>query len=217
MVENKPTIYDAPTVYNLGGNGGGGGDLPEGYLELIYIFANGINSTINFPAGIFEIAKDDTIILKFSNCRINSNTYNFRAIDCYNSSLNKMIYFAIDEISGNNRYSGQWGTSYTGISTTGVNAYTYVDYICEMKSNENISINGTLYNWNREPISATMRSINVREGNFSKYYRIQIKNNGGQIKFDFVPCKRILDNIAGFYEKTTKTFISSGWAAGLPK
>lgn len=35
MVTNEPTIYNTPTVYNLGGNGGGGGEgLPPNYASI---------------------------------------------------------------------------------------------------------------------------------------------------------------------------------------
>lgn len=43
-IQNKPTIYKAPTVYNLvggGGGGGGGAFLPDGYRKVSYIQTDG--------------------------------------------------------------------------------------------------------------------------------------------------------------------------------
>lgn len=195
----------------------GGGELPDEYKRLLFIAkAAGASTTVNFPSNTFYIDSSDTIILKFANQRINTSQFYFTVIRAYNSSLNKLIQFYIDEASSKNRYNGQWGTLYYGIATSNVDCYTYQDYEVVMKSTEQIKINGVSYNWNREQIGAYINQISSNQGNFSKYYSIQIKDSSDGIKFNFVPCVRIADSVPGLFEEKTQTFVDfTGWTPGI--
>lgn len=47
----KPSIYNAQSVYNQGGGGGGGGGLPDGYTQVQYIY--------NSSKGVITVTLDE--------------------------------------------------------------------------------------------------------------------------------------------------------------
>ena len=61
MVYNEPSVYKAPSVYNMAGGGGGGG-IPEGYTQCAYFeFLQNNVSVYNDNNGFFtDVSKTDT-------------------------------------------------------------------------------------------------------------------------------------------------------------
>ena len=95
MINNKPTIYDTPTIYKTGAGGGGGGEI-RNLIYYTYFTSNDVNkdnakigSTINYENT--SIVSDT--INDFNTSPINFLSYNTAdSASSYITSINKKIY-----------------------------------------------------------------------------------------------------------------------------
>ena len=155
MVTNKPTIYNAPTVYKMGGNGGEISELPDisvngkifknffpysTYVDRDNIDSNFVlrnyctaaNPIILFGGSNFQLAENDTFDIQFCVSRPSFSTN-------YSSVFGSMSYW-YDNISMDfGQVTGTIKKLFVGIPrSTSPNTWTDPIIIDDIKVSENI-------------------------------------------------------------------------------
>lgn len=206
--KGKNTSFKDIPSYLIGKNNGG---LPSEYQEVEYIENSG---TQYINTGITP-GKNYKFEIKFMDTTAENSFYATGA----RASSSGTIYYGIN------------GSSVTGnilVSSTTINsgAYRMKNYIYECSANFNEDKTGTAYlkclttddeftgtqnavlpnNYTYKVMLFAVRSANI-VNSMRLYYFKQWRN--GDLMRDFVPCYRKADNVAGLYDKVTKTFYTN--------
>lgn len=213
MIENKPTVYNAPTIYKLGGSGGGGGgDLPEGYTRANYARSNG---SVGLGFTDLSVNYNDKFVIEIDLQTVQQGSLGFVA---YAGSLNLYPDIGIiDNLFFMPRYS------YNGNTTSGTNWLDYssgglIKITCNKRYciiDHDLSNYHKTINRNTTASDAAITSLKLFAWNAGGYnypfagtiysFKIYDKDNPDKLNADFVPC-RDENNVLGFYEKVSGQF-----------
>lgn len=212
----KPGIYKGAGIYKIGAEGGGGGDLPEGYTQAIYGRTNG---SVSLEFTDLNVNYNDKFVIELDL----KTLQNIGSLGFYATAGSMYIYPDSGSISGSSfipRYS------YNGITTSSTNWLDYsngglIRITCNKRyctidndlSNyhKTIDRNTTatdviidklgLFSWSSggkpHPFDGTIYSLKVYD-----------KDNPDKLNADFVPCSNE-NNVLGFYEKISGQFQGS--------
>jgi len=217
MVNDRPTVYSIPTIYDK--TAGGGGIAFNDYFDIVdNIYQN--NSYNNYsPLKLIESIDNNDFKIEASYYIGNPNLsdspgcfFNFYT----GSSYSQLVYLLGQSIS--NPRSIRYGNNYKN-NTVSINLLAEVDIECNAPMNlKFINTNITLP---EEPGVVTLthiwpvpHAVSAPKGND---YKIGVKKfvltkkSTNKIICDFTPVKRKIDNVAGLFEAVSGTFYTSSY------
>lgn len=234
----KPSIYNAPSVYNQGGGGGGGvKPLPDDYTKLMYA----------------ELTDNSTLVTVdlFENNEKNFSFFDVASINIYfpeldknyagvNIKLNPVVrysgtgfcaiqfkYLGQQKIYfGFNSYPGGGFASweYDDASKINYGAPQFLNLTCGREIDTGryyYILNGVRKNGNVLPLSSdpkinyTLFGVANAEIPFWKGTRffsfdVVAGDNANNVKMKVIPVKRNLDNVVGFFDLVSQKFYTAG-------
>ena len=197
MIENAPGIYNAPSVYNQGG-GGGGEPQPDKnlYQTAIGLKLRSTGGT-DLSGTNFLVKEDD---------KIDAKVYFFSS----------GVYGTLNLFHTNGRLCWLQSNGPTSLRVYGFgssefltkNNPDYFDVFCQGKA---FKINGTNKNigsvvtgsFSIDDFFSTSNSEIVG----SIFFELRIMDSSDVEKFHFIPCKRLQDSKIGILELYTDTFL----------
>lgn len=214
----KPSIYKGAGIYKAGAEGGGGGDLPEGYTPAIYAKTNGAAVSLNFTG--LQANINDKFVLKVA-LKLTEQYRSFGYVAYASGSKHANPYVSSVNLSG----SFMPGYNYNVGSTITNQWATYNNNnlikVTSSKKNCKFDLSGyhkevtvpgalyddtildgiTLFKYTRSGIDYNFDGI---------IYSLKVydKDNPDKINADFVPCYDE-NNVLGFYEKISGQFQGS--------
>ena len=205
MIGNKPSIYNAQSVYNQGGGGGG---VPDGYKFYTKIIFNG---TTDFNATqkrdyVNNINYDDVIYFAYSFVPSNVSGYTF---DINFQESRGWSYFRRTGHIKDTNTTAKFINEFTKSSNTIPFNNTLYNCVTKMTSTY-ATFNGSFQiNVNIDDFKYTLSTLGPWQSPCEIYYLKIYDSTENVLKFHLVPALQIDTGKKGLYDKVSNTFIEA--------